>query len=172
MYPPGPAPFGILKHKDKHLHPLKAHRSTAAADGHSLVVGQSRDVEGLRGAGAQRDGVGLLLGQHGGAMRLVDVQRESVGEAVRDDERQVLQTLQLALLLVTHLQTHRVVALLQLQRVLRERNVTSETRYDASSEDIICCCLYLVWVGVSRSHEPLVLVEQEPELTVKLRLVQ
>lgn len=35
----------------------------------------------------------------------------------------------------------------------------------------VCRHFYLVWVGVSRTHESLVLVEQEPELTVKLRLV-
>lgn len=31
---------------------------------------------------------------------------------------------------------------------------------------------YLVWVGVSGAQQSLVLIEQHPELTVKLRLVQ
>lgn len=32
--------------------------------------------------------------------------------------------------------------------------------------------VYLVWVGISRTQESLVLVKQHPELTIKLRLVQ
>lgn len=86
----------------------------------SLVVWQSCDVEGLSGARAEGERVCLLLGHEGSAVRLVDIQTESGGQTVGHHKRKVLKALQLTGLLVADLQTHGVVPLFQLQRILEE----------------------------------------------------
>ena len=87
--------------------------------GDLLVVGQGNGVEGLGAAWTHGEGGGLLLGGERGPVRLVDVQAERARQAVGDHEGEVLDALQLAGLLVAHLQSDGVVALLQLQGVLQ-----------------------------------------------------
>lgn len=89
-----------------------------SSSGRVLVIGQACDVEWLTRPWREGDGIGLLLGEQSGAVALVHVQAERVGQAVGHNEGQVLQALQLRHLLVTHLEAYSVVALLQFERVL------------------------------------------------------
>lgn len=87
----------------------------------SLVIWQRCDIEGLRGAWAEGERVCLLLGHEGSTVCVIHIQSERRGKTVRDHERQVFKALQLTGLLVADLQTHSVVSLLQLQRILGEQ---------------------------------------------------